>query len=218
MRTFKSVVAAAALATVAVGFVGVGAERAVAQQTQSEIVVINMAQVQSQATAFNDMREKLRTVLESQGQQFNTQNQALQQQIQQEAQALRPLLQGKTEQQITGDAALKARVEAQLRREMDLRQKTELFQASAQATAQRAEQELMRALDPIVDQVMTARGATVVVDRAVIAKARPAVDISADVITRFNQSNPRSPNIAWVPVTLQQAQQGSTAPETLPKK
>lgn len=215
MRITNLAVAAAALGVGAFGALSIGAAiaqtAAPAQAVQSPVVVVDMDRLRSQATAWADMQQKLKTLVERKTNEFRTQNQAAATQLETEGRALAPQIQGMNNQQIAANPALKTRVEAQIRRENELRQKQQLFEYSAQATAQRAEQVLMQSLDPVIDQIMTQRGALVVVDRTQIAKARASVDITQDAVTRFNAATPRAPEPAWVPVTVPQA------PETLPK-
>lgn len=205
MRINKSLFAAAALAVGALGAIGIGAamaQTAPAPAAQSVIVVMDLERLRSQATAWADMQQKLKTLVDQKTAEFRAQNQASATQFETEGRALQPLLQGQTAQQVAANPTLKTRVEAQIRRENDLRQKQQLFEASVQATAQRAEQSLMQALDPTIDQIMTQRGALVVVDRSQIAKARASVDITQEAVTRFNAASPRAPAAVWVPVTV----------------
>lgn len=210
MRMNNIIGAAAALAVGAFGALSIGAAiaqtaPAAAPAVQSQVVVVDFERLRSQATAWADMQQKLKTLVEQKTNEFRTQNQAAATQFETEGRALAPMLQGQTPQQIAANPALKTRVEAQIRRENDLRQKQQLFEYSVQATTQRADQQLMQALDPIIDQIMTQRGALIVVDRSQIAKARSGVDITPDAVARFNAATPRAPQPAWTPVTVGQA-------------
>lgn len=210
MRIGKTFIIAAAIACGAVGAVSIGG--ALAQSAQSQVVVINLAKVRSDAPAWADMNTKLKTMMEQKSSEFRAQNQAAAQTLQTEGAALRPLLQGKTEAQVNADPALKARVEAQVRRERDLGQKQQLFQYSVQATTERADAQLLELLDPIIGQIMTQRGALIVLDRTQIAKASPSVEITQEATTRFNAANPRAPQPAWVPVTIAPQDGGGSPP------
>ena len=216
MRINKTLVALAALAGGALGALGIGAaiaQTAPAPAAQSVIVVMDLERLRSQATAWADMQQKLKTVVDQKTNEFRTQNQAALTQFETEGRALQPLLQGQSAQQVAANPALKTRVEAQIRRENDLRQKQQLFELSVQATSQRADQTLMQALDPIIDQIMTQRGALVVVDRSQIAKARASVDITQEAVTRFNAASPRAPAATWVPVTVGPAPEAAGQPK-----
>lgn len=218
MRITKSLVAAAALAGSALGAIGIGAAMAQtatpAPAAQSSIVVLDLERLRSQSTSWADMQQKLKTLVDQKTNEFRTQNQPLANQFEAEGRLLQPMLQGQTAQQVAANPTLKTRVEAQMRRESELRQNEQLFELSVRATSQRADQVLMQSLDPIIDQIMTQRGALIVVDRSQIAKARSSVDITPDAITRFNAATPRAPAPTWVPVTVGAA---PDAPVALPK-
>ncbi len=217
----KSIFAAVAALTVgALGALSVGVAIAQTGQAsvQSPVVVMDLERLRSQSTAWPDMQQKLKTLVDQKANEFRTQNQAAATQLETEGRALAPLLQGQNPQQIAANPALKTRVEQQIRRENDLKQKQQLFEYSVQATQQRADGALMQALDPIIDQIMTQRGAVIVVDRSQIAKARATVDITQDAVTRFNAATPRAPQPTWVPVTVGQPPEGGGQPKAAPKK
>jgi Skp family chaperone for outer membrane proteins len=212
-----SAIGALALGAMAVtGAVGAGA---VAQSTQSPVLVLNLQKLRQDAPAWADMNTKLEKLVTQKTNEFRTQNQAAATTVENEARALRPLLQGKTEQQVMADAALKTRFETQVRRERDLAQKQQLFQYSVQATTEAADRQLVSLLDPIVGQIMSQRGAVVVLDQTQIAKANPSVEITQEATTRFNAANPRAPEPRWIPVTIAPPDDNAGgAPKTQPKK
>ncbi|KAF0187297.1 MAG: OmpH family outer membrane protein [Hyphomonadaceae bacterium] len=220
MRMKSVLVAAAALTVGALGALSVGAAIAQTGQAavQSPVIVMDLERLRSQSTAWPDMQQKLKTLVDQKANEFRTQNQAAATQLETEGRALAPLLQGQNPQQIAANPALKTRVEQQIRRENDLKQKQQIFEYSVQATQQRADATLMQALDPIVDQIMTQRGAVIVVDRSQIAKARSTVDITQDAVTRFNAATPRAPQPTWVPVTVGPAPEAAGQPKAAPKK
>ncbi len=200
MRISKALVIAAAVMGGALGALSIGA--AVAQSTSSPVLVLNLQKLRQDAPAWADMNTKLRLVVEQKTTEFRTQNTAAAQAVETEGRALQPLVAGQTQAQIFANAALKTRVETQVRRERDLQQKQQLFEYSVRATSEAADRQLLALLDPIVDQIMTQRGAVVVLDQSQIAKARPAIEITADAATRFNAANPRAPQPVWTPVTI----------------
>ncbi|MDX2233780.1 MAG: OmpH family outer membrane protein [Hyphomonadaceae bacterium] len=200
MRIAKALIIASAIAASALGAMGVGA--AVAQSNNSPVLVLNLQKVRQDAPAWADMTTKVKTLVEQKTTEFRTQNQAAATALQTEARNLQPLMQGKTEAQIMADAGLKGRVETQVRRERDLQQKQQLFQYSVQATTEAADRQLLLLLDPIVGQIMTQRGAVVVLDQTQIAKANPSIEITQEATTRFNAAHPRAPQPVWTPVTI----------------
>jgi outer membrane protein len=216
MRIVKAFVIAAAVAGSAFGALSIGAATA---QTgvSSPVLVVDLQRLRQGTPAGADLNNKLRALAEQQTTSFRTQNQAAANALQTEASALQAAAAGKTQAQVMADPVLKARIETQQRRGQDLQQKEELFNRSVQATSVRAEQQFLALLDPIITQIMTQRGATVVLDRSQIAKALPTVEITAEVESQFNASNPRGPQPVWVPVTLAPPE-GAAQPKAATKK
>ena len=220
MRIKSTLAVVAAMALGAFGALSIGAAIAQTAQpaAQSPVVVMDLERLRSQSTAWPDMQQKLKSLVDQKANEFRTQNQAAATQLETEGRALAPLLQGQTPQQVAANPALKTRVEQQIRRENDLKQKQQIFEYSVQATTQRADAALMQALDPVIDQIMTQRGALVVVDRSQIAKARTSVDITQDAVTRFNAATPRAPQPAWVPVTVGPPPEAAGQPKAATRK
>jgi outer membrane protein len=210
MQKMGMVVAGVALLGVAAGFLA--AAPVDAQTGGGPVLIVNMKQVQAQGTAFADLNAKLKAEVERKSAEFASQNGALKMQVENEANALRPRLQGKTQQQILADPALKAAVEAQARREQAYGQKAELFSLSAQNTQARATQNLLNALSPVVDEVMNARGGSVVLEASNVLRSKPTVDVTNEIVQKFNQRQPTSPPVVWQPVQVQQQ------PAAAPKK
>jgi len=216
MRIVKAFVIAAAIAGSAFGALSIGAATA---QTgaSSPVLIVDLQRLRQGTPAGADMNNKLRALAEQQTTTFRTQNQAAATALQTEANALQAAAAGKTQAQVMADPVLKARIETQQRRGQDLQQKEELFNRSVQATSVRAEQQFLALIDPIITQIMTQRGAVVVLDRSQIAKALPSVEITAEVETRFNAAHPRAPQPVWVPVTLAPPE-GAAQPKAATKK
>lgn len=214
MRIAKALIVAVAVAGSSFGALSVGA--AVAQSTSSQVLVLNLQKIRQESPAWTDMATKLRALLEQKTNEFRTQNQAAAQAVETEGRALQPLLQGKTQAQLMADVALKTRYETQVRRERDLQQKQQIFEYSVRATTEAADRQLLSRLDPIIDQLMTQRGAVVVLDQSVTLKGRPAIDITQDAATRFNAANANAPQPVWTPIAV--APEGAGQPKAATKK
>ena len=202
MRITKSLVLATAFAGAMVGALGIGAAIAQTGAASSAILVVDLDRLSSQAPAWADMQAKLNTLIDSKTTELRTQNRAAAESVESETRALQPLVEGKTEAQINADAALKARIQALQARQQDLALKARIFDASRQGTIQRAQAELYRELDPVLDQIMTQRGANVVLQGGAVVKVRPAIDITQDALTRFNAAHPSAPQPTWVQATV----------------
>ncbi len=212
MRIETALAAAGAMAALALGAMSVGT--AMAQSGNAQVVVINIQRVVQESQAGQDMRTKLKALMEQKQREFRTQNEGAANAVQAEGRVLQPQLEGKTQQQIAAQPDLKNRVESLMRRQQDLAQKSQIFEASMQQTEQKAADELLRLLDPVVGQVMTQRGATIVLNaQGGIAKASPSVDITQEVTTRFNASNPRAPQPTWAPYIPPAPQPSAAAPK-----
>jgi Skp family chaperone for outer membrane proteins len=146
-------------------------------------------QLQTQATSLQQRRQTLASSLQTEGQQ-----------LQQAVQALS----GRQP-----DAALRQRIQAfeqkQTQANQELAQAQQRFQ-SIQANILR---QINERLDPIVSQVMTARGATVALSTEATLAHAQAVDVTNDVLARLNQALPA---VSATPLPQQQQQQQTQPP------
>lgn len=210
MHIGKALTLAAAVAVGAIGAVSISA--AVAQTANVPFLVIDTQKLSNEAPAFADMQTKVETLVQQKQTEFATQNRAAAEAVEAEGRALEPLVQGKTPAQLSAD--LKTRLEQFRRRQQDLAVKKRLLDLSTQATAQRAQVQIVSLLDPILGQIMTQRNASAVIDRSAVLKVNPALDITQDATTRFNAAHPKAPQPNWVPVTIAPPE-GAAAPVTI---
>lgn len=110
-----------------------------------------------------------------------------------------PRFQGKSDQQMSAeldkDPALKTKYVAYVQRRNALVQKTQLRRSELQATEQGAVQAVVEAASPDVKGAMAAKGANVVLEKGAVVWANDAVDVTTDVLSRFNA------RVKTVPVT-----------------
>lgn len=202
MRLFKIFLAAAAIAASAPA-------AAVAQS--APVVVFDSARVLAQSAAGRDMRTKLQNIRTEITRELEPEATAVQGEEQAIAQALNGLNAEQAQQRLQTDAALRQRVEAfeQRRQQLGLRQAQQ--QELLRITEAQALQAFDRALSPVVQGVMNARGASVVLDRQSITMAQPAVDITGDVLARLDQEvqtiQVSRVTLEQVQAAMQQAQQ-----------
>ena len=202
MRITKSLVIAAAFAGSMVGALGIGVAIAQTGAASAAVLVLDLDRLSSQAPAWADMQTKLNTLIQTKTTELRTQNRAAAEAVEAETRALQPLVEGKTDAQINAQPALKARIQALQAKQQDLALKARVFEASRQGTIQRAQGELYRELDPVIDQIMTQRGASVVLLGGAVFKIRPTVDITQDALNRFNAAHPSAPQPTWVQATV----------------
>lgn len=187
-------------AAVAVGLLGVEAQAASAQQTPQGVVVVNFNAVRGQSLAFQDLNAKLKAMADQQNTAFKSSNQGEIAQLEAGAKTLNAQLEGKSEQDIAANPTLKTQVEAHLQRQQALNKKQQLLEASLEKTSICAQQKLGKALDPILNQIMTAHGASVVLDSGSVLTAKQGVDATAEVLSKLNEST-KTATVTWAPVT-----------------
>lgn len=141
-------------------------------------------QLQTQATSLQARQQTLATQLRPEGEQLQTAVQALN--------GRQP------------DAALRQRLEAFQQRQTQANQELAQTQQRLQSTQAHVLQQINQRLDPIVTQVMTARGANVVLSTDATLANAPAVDVTNDVLARLNQALPA---VSVTPLPQQQQQQ-----------
>lgn len=201
MRSFKALAAAVALASAA----PVGAAVA---QTATPVVVFDSTRVLAQSTAGQDMRTKLQAIRTQVSGELEPEAKAVQAEEQAIAQALNGLSAEQAQQRLQQDAALRQRVEAFEKRRQAFALRQAQQQELMRLTEGQALQAFDRALSPVVQGVMNARGAQVVLDRSNVTFVQPAADITQDVLARLNQE---VTTVAVNRVTLEQAQQAIQA-------
>jgi Skp family chaperone for outer membrane proteins len=181
MRLFQSILAAAALASVVSIAPAALAERAGSQAGAA--IVVNTGRLIQTSDVGRDMTSKLNAIQ----QQMATELQPERTRLQSEQTALQTATQGKSEAQIRADAALSARINA-------FQQMGGQFQAHAESLSNDFEytqsatlQDFMTQIQPIVREVMEARGAAVVVASNAVVVSSPTADATDDIVARLNQ-------------------------------
>lgn len=126
------------------------------------------------------------TQLQAQVQQLQTRAQQLQQPLATEEAAIRAALGNRT----TPDAATQTRIQAFETRQNAAAQELQRSQATFQRNQAYVAQQIQARLNPVVQQVMTARGANLALDvRATLAHG-PALDVTNDVLAQLNTALP----------------------------
>lgn len=199
MRFLKTIVLAAGLV--------LAATPALAQRGGGQgvsVIVMDYQRILGTSVAGRDVEAKLRQVAEQMQGELASETTA----VQTEAQALQTATQGRTQDQIQRDSGLRTRIEAFNTRAEALRQQQVTRGRDLEYTRQQALLEFNRSLEPIVQEVMTARRAGVVLDRAEVQLVAEGVDVTADIISRLDQ------RVRTVNVTRQSApaQQPNGAP------
>lgn len=124
-------------------------------------------QITSMATTTKTQLEAQGTPLQSRGKSLMTQ------------------MDGKTRDQIAGDAALVSQLQKQQKDEQQLQQDAAIAQRELQISKLKAVQLVDAKVSSIIKKIVEERNADIVIDRANVIYGAPA-DITTDVLTRLN--------------------------------
>jgi outer membrane protein len=189
MNVFRPLAAAAALTFAAIA-------APAPAWAADPVVVVDFQRLYKESTAGKDAEAKLKAIADGIQKELQPEGAALQT----EQQALGPKFQGKTQEQIVAalkaDQSLQTKYNAFIQRSDAFLQKRSLRQQEFAATEQKAVSDVLNAAAPDVTAAMNAKGAAVVIERRDVVTSTPNVDITADVVNRFNQ------RVKSVPVAL----------------
>ena len=198
MKTLKILAAALTLSTAM-------ASPALAQRLNpAAIAVVDTDRVLRECTACRAAQ----TQLQGQVQQLQQRQQQLAAPLQTEGQSLQQAvnaLQGKAP-----DAALQQRIQALQTRQNAANEELGRGEQNIRSIQQNVLQQINAKLGPIVNGLLTSRGATVVVDRGSVLAASPTVDITNDVLAQLNQ---QLPSVSVTPLPAQAQQQPQQQPQ-----
>jgi len=169
------------VAALLLAFAPLAAAPALAQA--GAVMVVDSQTILSQSAAGRDMNQRLQTIAN----QMQAEIQPEQTWLQGEEQALGQATQNQTPDQIRANTQLAQRIEAYNRRFDTFRQRQVTLTRDLQFTRQQAIREFNNAITPVVNEVMAARGAQIVVDRGSILHRADSADATQDVLTRLDQ-------------------------------
>lgn len=135
--------------------------------TESQVGQHIERQIASMATTTKSQLEAQGTPLQSRGKSLMTQ------------------MDGKTRDQIAGDAALVSQLQKQQKDEQQLQQDAAIAQRELQISKLKAVQLVDAKVSSIIKKIVEERNADIVIDRANVIYGAPA-DITTDVLTRLN--------------------------------
>lgn len=182
MRFLKQFITAAVL----VGAMA-SAPEAMAQRNRNSqaasVIVVDYGRVAESS----DLGRNMTTQLTQIGQQMQQELQPEATAIQAEEQSLRTALQGMTNEQIRANRALNTRRDAFAQRFEQFRARQASMSRDLEYTRQVALTDFNRQVQPIIQQVMEARGAGAVLDVGGVYHFAPSVNVTDDVVQRLNQ-------------------------------
>jgi outer membrane protein len=102
------------------------------------------------------------------------------------------------------DAALTQRIQALQTQQNNANQELARLEANIRSTQAHVAQQISTRLNPIINQVMTQRGANIAVDVEATLAHAPALNVTNDVLNLLNQ---QLPSVSVTPLPQQPAQQ-----------
>ena len=171
---------------------------AVAQRAPGAvIVVVDSDRIYRDCTACKTAQTQLQTRVTA----LQTRQQTLASQLRTEGQAIQTAinaLAGKAP-----DAALRARAEAFQKKQDDANQELGRSQQNLQSIQANVVRQINARLNPVINQVMTARGANIAVDTNATLAHSQSTDVTAEVLAALNRA---LPSVTLTPLPQQQQQ------------
>ncbi|MEM9668613.1 MAG: OmpH family outer membrane protein [Pseudomonadota bacterium] len=200
MAQFRMLIAALTLIAAPIGFLPTDAS---AQGTK--IIVVNQARIAQESAAGQDMQRKLQAIGQTMQSELTPEASALET----EGRALQSRTANMTQEAIATDPELVSLVQAFAQKQQGLAVKQQRARQELALTEQNAITSLGQALQPVLQQVYQEQGADIMLDRAMVAFASPAVDVTDQVITKLNAAT------TTIAVTRARLPEQQEAPATL---
>jgi Skp family chaperone for outer membrane proteins len=143
--------------------------------------------------------------LQTQGNTLRSRAQTLQTQLQTQGQPIQTAVAALNGRQ--PDAALQGRITAFQTQQNNAQQELARSEQNLRSTQAHIQQQIGTRLGPIINTVMTSRGANLAVDRNATLAAAPALDITSEVLAQLNQQLP-SVSVTPLPQSQQTQPQG----------
>ena len=181
MFSIKPMLAAFAFS---LGTVAVAAPLASAQGTT--VIVIDQAKIMRDSKAGKDIQTKMQSI----GTQIERELKPTADQLNTESKSIEAVTKNMTPQAMRADAALKTRVEAYARKAQDFNRKRQVAASELQLTERKAWSDFYTALRPVLQEVVSEKGAQIMIDRADAVYANPSIDSTALVISKMDAKTP----------------------------
>lgn len=196
MKLFK-----AALASFAMLFTGAAVVAPVAA-AQTNVVVIDQGKIMRDSAGGKDIINKVNAIETT----MQNELQPTADSLSTEGQALDAKTANMTMDAITADAALRAEVEAYARKAQEFNRKRQIAAAELQATERAAWGQFFQAMQPVLQEVVTEKGADIMLDRSDAVWAGASIDATDLVISKMNAKLP-TVNVVRQKLPQQQPQQ-----------
>ena len=188
------------IAALAAGALALPSAAAAQRAPAAVVVVVDSSRIYRDCTACKTAQTQLQSRVAA----LQTRQQTLANQLRPESQAIQAAIQALAGK--APDAALRARAEAFQKKQDDANQELGRSQQNIQSIQANVVRQINVRLNPVINQVMTARGANIALDvDATLAHAQ-AVDVTTEVLAGLNRVLP-SVSLTPLPAAQQQQQQ-----------
>ena len=171
---------------------------AVAQRSPGAvIVVVDSDRIYRDCTACKTAQTQLQTRVTA----LQTRQQTLANQLRPEGQAIQTAVQALNGR--APDAALRTRAEAFQKKQEDANQELARSQQGLQSIQANVVRQINTRLNPVINQVMTARGANIAIDVDATLAHSQTVNVTAEVLAGLNRA---LPSVTLTPLPAQQQQ------------
>ncbi len=177
---------------------------AVAQRAPAAvIVVVDTDRIYRECNACRAAQTQLQSQMTAAQQRATALGQPIQTEGQSIEQAARAAANQQGAARTTAETALQQRVTALQGRQNAANQELQRLQQNIQSSQANVLRQINQRLNPIVSQVMTARGANLALDTNATLAAAQGLDVTADVLAALNQ---QLPSVSVTPLPQQQQQ------------
>ncbi|HUE78562.1 MAG TPA: OmpH family outer membrane protein [Sphingomicrobium sp.] len=166
----------------------------------ASIVVVETDRIYRECTACRTAQTQLQTRVTA----LQTRQQTLTNELRPEGQAIQAAIQALNGKE--PDAALRTRAQAFQTRQEQANQELSRGQQNIQSIQANVVQQINARMNPVISQVMTARGANLAVDVGSTLAHAPVINVTAEVLAGLNRALP-SVSLTPLPTQPQQQQQ-----------
>ena len=191
----KTIISLAALMASAIA---VPSAASAQQAPAAVVVVVDTDRIYRECTACKSAQTQLQTRLTA----FQNRQQTLSNQLRTEGQPLEAAVQALGGKE--PDAALRARIQAFQTKQDQANQELSRTQQNLQSIQANVMRQINARMGPIINQVMTARGANLAVDVGATLAHAQGVNVTSDVLARLNTA---LPSVSLTPLPAQPQQQ-----------
>jgi Skp family chaperone for outer membrane proteins len=187
------------IAALAAGTIALPSAALAQRAPAAVVVVVDSDRIYRDCTACRSAQTQLQTRLTA----LQTRQKTLADQLRPEGQAIQAAIQALAGK--APDAALRARAEAFQKRQDAANQELGRTQQNLQSIQANVVRQINARMNPVITQVMTARGANIAVDTNATLAHSPTVDVTAAVLAGLNAALP-SVSLTPLPAQAQQPQ------------